>query len=69
MMCTLVDFMLKVLSFLYRFTTKIGKEVRKYGGKEQNNGIFAITRMDLEKIMLCEIGQTQKDKSYVISLI
>lgn len=35
-MHTLVVFMLTVLSFLYKFTTKIGKVVRKYGGKEQN---------------------------------
>ena len=30
---------------------------------------FATTRMDLEGITLSEIGQTEKDKYYIISLI
>ena len=30
---------------------------------------FATTRMDLDNIMLSELGQAEKDKYYVISLI
>ena len=36
--------------------------------KEQNNGMFVATWMDLEMVTLSEVNQTQKDK-YLISLL
>ena len=37
--------------------------------KRNETGSFATTWMDLEGIMLSEIGQTERDKYCVISLI
>ena len=36
--------------------------------KEQNNGMFVATWMDLEIVTLSEVNQTQRDK-YLISLL
>ena len=38
-------------------------------GKKKELFPFGIARMDLETIMLSEIGQSVKDKYYMISLI